>query len=353
MRVPNPVFVGRETELGILREAFAVTGNNMPSLAFVHGKSGIGKSSLVDRFLKELSERKDLVILAGRCYERESMPYKAFDTMVDSLARYMGGLPQHEAAALTPRNAAALVQIFPVLRNVQAIGHAPKRTGPPLHQHELRRLAFGALRELLGRLSDRRPVVLCIDDLQWGDIDSAALLKELLRPPEAPALLVIGTYRDGYEGRSPLLDALRSEPSPGGDPAWRDVPVGPLTQEETRSLALQLLGRDDDGNFEEQRIESIARESEGTPYFVQELTRHSDTGTVGSRLRDSGFHGSSKRVSEFDRDAQRLLEIVAVAGRPIDQVVACRAVHVEQEWPPASGGAARGAPCAGRKRWRN
>ncbi len=330
LRTADSIFVGRESHLATLRESFAATDTNVPSLAFVHGKSGIGKSSLIDRFLRELGERQRVVILAGRCYERESMPYKAFDSVVDSLARYLTRLPQHEAAELTPRNAATLVQIFPVLRHVQSISDAPRRTGAQLHQQELRRLAFGALRELFSRLSDRHSVVLCIDDLQWGDTDSAALLKEILRPPEAPPILIIGAYRDGYEGRSPFLDALRKD-SPAGT-ELRDLPVGPLTEEESRALALWLLEPGD--TMAAQRIAAITHESEGTPYFIQELSRRSQTSSADAGTRSATLDSMVyQRVTELDPDAQRLLEIVAVAGRPVDQGLLCRAVALEQEGP--------------------
>ena len=86
-RPAERIFVGREAQLSLLHEAFDATEANIPSLALVRGKSGIGKSSLVEHFLRELSGRPNTVVLAGRCYERESMPYKAFDNVVDSMAR--------------------------------------------------------------------------------------------------------------------------------------------------------------------------------------------------------------------------------------------------------------------------
>ena len=60
-----------------------------PASVYVHGPSGIGKSALVRRFLDQLSASGDVVVLRGRCYEQESVPYKALDGVIDSLSHYL------------------------------------------------------------------------------------------------------------------------------------------------------------------------------------------------------------------------------------------------------------------------
>src|SRR5262249_8058599 len=78
-------FVGRTDELLQLRAAFEATGANRATLLIVEGESGIGKTALVRRFCEDLrAERPEAVILKGRCYERESVAYKAFDGILDA-----------------------------------------------------------------------------------------------------------------------------------------------------------------------------------------------------------------------------------------------------------------------------
>jgi eukaryotic-like serine/threonine-protein kinase len=320
------VFVGRESQLAVFQAAFAATAQGVPSIAFVHGKSGIGKSALVERFLSGLSARSDVVVLAGRCYEQESMPYKALDNVIDSLARYLSRLSRHEAAGLAPRDAAALAQIFPVLRRVPAIADAPRRSVSQLDRHELQSKAFRALRELLGRLGDRKRLVRYIDDLQWGDIDSALLLRDVLRPPEAPVLLLIGSYRDGYEGRSPFLQAFEMEAFVDSAIERHDLPVGPLTEQESVELAARLLGPSGSDRANA-GTGAIARESGGNPYFMQELAASGPSGgsTLDSVLLD--------RVEALPEDARSFMQVVAVSGRPLGQKEAYLAARLPAQDP--------------------
>ena len=83
---------------------------------YLHGPSGIGKSALVRRFLDQLSVSGDVVILRGRCYEQETVPYKALDEVIDGLSGYLASLPGPEAEALLPVRFVPLVTgALPVL----------------------------------------------------------------------------------------------------------------------------------------------------------------------------------------------------------------------------------------------
>ena len=276
----------------------------------VQGRSGMGKTTLVDRFLGRIRADPRATVLAGRCYERESVPYKALDSVIDSLSQRLRRLGD-QAEVLLPRDIHSLVRLFPVLRQAPAVATASRPAVEIPDPQELRRRAFRALKELLARIADRGPLVIWIDDLQWGDTDSAALLTELMRPPDAPSLLLIACHRRQDSRSSECVRALQAVSGA------REVPVDPLPPEDARQLALALsllAGRD------AARVAQVARESGGDPLFLSELVQQGSSG-VGSSLEEMLLSG----LAALQPEARRLLEVIALAGGPIESASALRA----------------------------
>jgi eukaryotic-like serine/threonine-protein kinase len=200
---PAPAVVGRTRELVGLAAAFAEVRTRDGAIMLIEGESGAGKTALVSHFLEDLRRREPSArVLAGRCDERETVPYKAIDGVVDALTRMLCKLPDAEVAAVLPRRAGLLLQAFPVLGKVAALRTLPRYDA--IEPDELRFRAFTALRELLGRLAERGPLVLWIDDLQWADPDSIDLLAWVMARGEAPPLLLLLTSRPP---RGPDTDA--------------------------------------------------------------------------------------------------------------------------------------------------
>jgi hypothetical protein len=308
-------FVGRRRELETLADAARAAAEGRPAFVHVHGPPGVGKSALVRQFLSELAAAPDTVVLEGRCYQRESVPYKALDPVVDALGRYLKHLPRLEAAGLLPRDARALLRLFPTLGQLELLATLPGRDAAP-DPHELRRRAFSALRELLSRLSDVRRIVIAIDDAQWGDADSAALLGDLFAPPDPPPVLLVLTYRSAAPGE--IASALRrSSPATVGRNDV-DLQVGPLAPEDAEALARGLLGDDGDAH-----AALVVRESGGSPLFINQLARELSAGRRSGNLTLQRV--LANRVAAVSDDARVVLETLACAARPEDEAVLAEA----------------------------
>ncbi len=310
-------FVGRDAELRRLSLAFERTRAGESGTLFVHGASGMGKTALVARFLEEIQHER-AVILSSRCYAREQLPFKAFDAIVDQLSQLLSRLPDVEAAHLLPRDNAALMRMFPTLARVAAMASAPRPMQRNEDESATRARAFRALKEMLARISDRFALVVCIDDLQWGDLDSAQLFRELVCEPDAPNALWLGTYRSEERETSPMLQQLFAD---GGFRAkLQEIELGPLEPQEAREL-VELLNPEAEAARNE-----ILEEAKGSPFFLTELTRYArEQGQLGA-VRDVVL----ARAAGLSDVARGLLEVLCVAGQPVPQEVLVFAAQAEE-----------------------
>jgi eukaryotic-like serine/threonine-protein kinase len=324
-------FVGRTAELASLQEAFKATRAGSVVTVRIAGTSGIGKSALARHFLNALAEQEpDAAILMGRCFDRESVPYKALDGVIDNLSQFLRYLPRAEAEECMPRDIAALARLFPVLRRVDAVAGARRRSTEITDAQELRRRAFGALRELLSRLAAVRPVVIFIDDLQWGDPDSVPLIETLLREPDSPAMLFVVTYRAEETATNTMLQsAIAAIESTSHARLLR---VEGLDRADARRLARMIHPDDSDV------AELVAQEAHGSPFFIDALLRFKGN-TRGDLHRVTLDQVIRDQTARLPAEAREILEVLAVAGRPVRFRTVCEMLEVARN--PALVGALR------------
>jgi len=324
--------VGRTAERDQLRQAWEQVRETAQGVGvFLFGTSGVGKSALVEAFLVDV-EHADGIVLSGRCYEQESVPYKAVDSLIDSLARYLLGQDAADIEPVLPEDLVALVRAFPVLGRVESIASASQGREAGSSKAELQRRAFAALLELLDKLARRVPLALYIDDLQWGDVESASFLARLVGP-HGPPLLFLAGYRSEQVESSQLLPALFNAIAAQPGSRVQKLEVKPLEVPVLESLARELLDSLDAGGAKHRsRARQIAVEAKGSPYFVHELVRYS----VSSTGDDVGEQASlasviEARASRLSQEAQRLLRVVCVAGWRMSMGVAQAAADLGPE----------------------
>jgi hypothetical protein len=309
--------VGRDRHLARLRDGFARVSEGHIAGARVTGAPGMGKSRLLARFADELTSNGDAVVLSTRVLEEETIPYKALDGVVDGLCRHLMALETRGHAVPTSESTEALARLFPILKRVRTI--AESRDAPRDDPMRVRQLAIEGFRELLRFAAGGLPLVLSIDDAQWGDADSVSLLVELIRPPCTTKIFLLLGHRDvAAEGDHFVEELLKRWPA---DVSLIDIPLEPLTLAEVRALFLAELGSQDEAA--NAAADAISEEVAGNPLLVMELA-------TSARLEASRTQGTPTRSApaSFDRlvqerladvhaDVRRVLELVAVSGRPI------------------------------------
>jgi predicted ATPase len=312
-------FVGRSRELRMLEEAFAEVVGGKARTVVVEGEPGIGKSALVQRFLGSLHDRT--VILPGRSYEQESVPFKGLDAIVDALSQFLLELPDDRTRSLIAGGIRFLATVFPVLNRVPLIAEATSNARLVDKPLALREQAYGEFERLVGALARERTLVLFLDDLQWADRDSLALLRRALAPENAIPVLFLTTMRAGAELAAGAAELLAG--------ACR-ISLAGLSGGESKRLYAELLRDQGDGLAREpSSADALVREAAGHPLYLTELVRsagrrgHREEGPT--KLQDVLW----ERILERDPLERRFLELLAIAGAPIPYEIVARAAELD------------------------
>ncbi len=292
--------IGRTAELAELEAALRDAADGRPSLAFVAGESGVGKSRMVDELARRTGEDGARVAI-GECVELgdEELPYAPIVGVLRSLAR------DHDPVLdeLPPAARAELAALLPELGGeARADGEATQ--GQP-------RL-FEALLTLLDLLGREQPLALVLEDIHWADRSTRAFLVFLARSLWTERVLVIATYRsDELHRRHPLRPLLAELER---DTRARRIELARLTRDELAELLADILG----GAGDDELVERLYARSEGNPLFTEELlaARLDGRGGLPSTLRDALM----VRIERLSEPAQEALRVLS-AGRRLSHAV--------------------------------
>ncbi|MBL8976057.1 MAG: AAA family ATPase, partial [Myxococcales bacterium] len=333
-RAPRPLrtlgLIGRERELQLLDGALSRFLSRVPLRVDIVGAAGTGKTALLRQFVMMLRQRTDFAVFEGHCHEHDTVPFKALDGLIDTLGRHLARRPPAEIEPLLVDGFEALTRLFPTLRQLRDMSGPQvlfERLGlveAVVDPQMLRRRALQALRGILHRLAISSRLVLVVDELQWGDLDSAQLLDELMAPPGAPPLMFLCAYRSEHSERSPMLRELtESLARTGQHHEVVTVDTRPLKREDAAELANRLLG---DGPQHAARAQAIAFESQGNPMLITAMVRQlgdvdeldtSTEGTIAGR-RLSALLGLAERArtsAEARRFRREAVEHLLTCGR--------------------------------------
>ena len=318
--IPPPLtpMVGRDSEQANLRLAVdeALTGRG--GLALVAGEAGVGKSRLVTE-IGGGAEARGMRLLTGHCVEMDSAPpYLPYVEMIEqAISSPRSPLALREALGDV---APEIARIAPALRRLYPDIAPPVELPPEL----ARRYLWNSFREFVTRGAQTQPLLLVLEDLHWAD-DSTLLLTEYLAPllPEMP-VRIIGTYRDDEVDTShPLLRVINQL---GRRRLIDRISLRRLSFGGVRAMVEALAGQPPP----EELVRVIDSETEGNPFFVEELYLHlaesgvllDERGRVRADLKvaEASVPESirlviGERLSRLSRRTREALVAAAVSGR--------------------------------------
>ncbi len=318
-------FVGRQSELARLHQVLNERERSEPRIVTVSGASGIGKSELMRQFSEETARGTKVLVVQGHCQPHETVPFNALDGVVEGLARFLKEAPTEDLVRLLPPDADALQRVFPVFSGVETVGRTSHTSIE--ERAALRRRAARALRTLLTEIARERPLVVWIDDAQWGDDDSGLFLKELFRR-DAPPLMLVLSYRSGASAASPCLEAL--EDMPAIAPSWRyDISLEPLSQGESRQLVRKIIGESDENST----ADSLVDDAGGLPFMLCELGGYLASYAQHERPTSAPQLAEiiERKLSGLPTSAWDILQVYALARGPLHPDVALSAIGKANE----------------------
>ena len=258
------VYVGRGDELALVKSAADDAIGGRGRLMLVAGEPGIGKTRLIEEACVYARLRGAQVVW-GRAYESESgLPFIPF---VEAIRAHVSAADPDTLRSELGSGAGDVARLVSEIREVLPDITEPPRSDPEQERFRL----FESVTGFLLNASRQQPVVVVLDDLHWADRQTLLLLQHLVRRFAASRLLVIGTYRDvELDRRHPLADTLAELRR---ERLYQRVLLRGLTVEEVRALLEGAAGHDV-GRRGARLAEVLHRQTEGNPFFIEEVIRH-------------------------------------------------------------------------------
>jgi predicted ATPase/DNA-binding winged helix-turn-helix (wHTH) protein/class 3 adenylate cyclase len=302
-------FVGRARELALLQERLDAVVAGQGQVVALVGEPGMGKSRLLAECRRGLVER-EVRYVEGHCLSYGgATPYLP---LVDLVRQLCGMIPgeHHEAitAAVHRRLQEADVDPHEGVPLVLSLLDIPLETErlAQLSPPERKARTFALLQHLVFHEAQRHPCILAVENLHWSDATSAEWLTALIERLASAALLVLVTYRPGYQ------------------PPWlaqsyaTQIALSPLRAEDSRTVVQAVLQT---ASVPETIVQEIVTQAAGNPFFLEELAWHVIE-------HGGGLHATlavpetieavlAARIDRLPPAEKRLLQSAAVIGMAV------------------------------------
>ena len=307
--VAPAAFVGRERELGAILDSAAAGASGRSATILLEGSSGMGASRLIDEALRRIADpangpgRPVSIIRADSLPAWRGAPYAPFRTAVD---RFLDGRPIDQTLALLDPGAEILLPLLP--RTAGRLGGTDRRWAT---RERLADRILEAFRGVVGRASERGPVILVVEDLHVLDAASRSLLAFLSRTLGDRPVTIIGSYQPEALGPGHPLRATL-EAIDGGPRPSRRIALPPLDRADLRLLITGHEGVAPSAPV----LLLVAERSGGSPLLAEEVLvarRELSGASLTVPLGQMVVARAARRTPE----CRRVLRILAVADGPL------------------------------------
>ncbi len=264
-------FVGRELDMSALERALTRTRAGIGSIAVVTGDAGIGKTRLLEEAARTATA-DGMAVYRGRCYEGDGTP--PFWPWTEIVRSMSADLDDDALRAAVSWHADELGSLLPALRD--RIGATS--TGPWYDDPLVRFRMQDAIVGFLLRVSDRRPLLLFVDDIHWADRPSLLCLRHVASAVARHQVLVAVACRDEAPDEllaETLADLART-------PGMTRLALRGLHEDDVHRLVAAHRG----GDAEDDLIRALHARTGGNPFFLGELLQVAGDGPLESLLED-------------------------------------------------------------------
>ncbi|MBW3589803.1 MAG: AAA family ATPase [Actinobacteria bacterium] len=283
-RLERTPFVGREEERDLLTRLMDEAISGSGSIVMIGGEPGVGKTRLASE-LGAAAESRSMLVFTGRSYETASAPYTPFIEILEQVQRQVD--PEAFRTALGDA-ASEVARILPELRRM--FPDIPQPIELPPEQE--RRFLLNSVRDFVARAAAAAPLYLLIDDVHWADESSLMLLTHLAESVAEMAALIVCTYRDvELDVNRPLARTLESLVR---QRLAHRISLKRLQQPGVEQMLSTLSGQEPPPSL----IKVIYEETEGNPFFVEEIFKHLDE--EGRLFTDEHRFRPDLRIDELE-----------------------------------------------------
>jgi predicted ATPase len=261
---PEPSrLVGRIAEFGELAHAFDQARSSARQIVFISGEPGIGKSSLVDAFLEQLSTSQTVRIAHGQCLDHHGVgePYLP---LIEALTRLAGGADGAAVKEILSVQAPSWLAQMPALW-IRSERSALEARGRATRERMMRELTLA-----IEAIAADVPLLLKLEDIHWSDTSTLDWLAHVARRPEPARLMVIATFRPADVAAAKAgLGGLVTELALHG--RCRELALAPLGLAAIESYLEARLGGDGSAVKLREMAPLLLERTGGNPLFMTSI----------------------------------------------------------------------------------